>query len=375
MDSQKEKKEKYLVMPDSFKGTMDAITVCSIMHDAIAEKRQGAEVLNIPIADGGEGTVDCFLQSLGGEKISMSVSGPFGNKIQSFYGKSGDMGIIEMAAAAGFGPADGKKDPGIATTFGVGELVMDAVAKGCRKIVIGLGGSCTNDGGAGMAAALGAAFYDEGGKLFVPSGTTLSRIKDIDVTMLRENVKGVSFEIMCDIDNPLFGPSGAAFMFSEQKGADSRMVKMLDDNLRSYAGMIKEKLDKDVFELPGGGAAGGMGAGAYAFLDAEMKRGIDVVLDMAEFEKIAADCDAIFTGEGKLDRQSLGGKAVVGIARRAKKIGIPVIAVVGIAEGDLEAVREQGITEIYQTASSGRTYERKEDYMDALRETMYKILG
>ena len=206
MDKQKVLQKKYLIMPDSFKGTMDSIEVCEIMKSAVLEKNPGAEVVTVPVADGGEGTVDCFLSAFGGKKKTVTVTGPYGKKVQAAYGITGDTAIIEMAAASGFALTDnGMRDPSAATTFGVGELVRDAVESGCRRIILGLGGSCSNDGGAGMAAALGTVFYDEAGRSFVPAGRNLDRISRIDKTASDRLLGNVAIEAMCDIDNPLYG--------------------------------------------------------------------------------------------------------------------------------------------------------------------------
>lgn len=344
--------KKCLVIPDSFKGTMTSIEVCGIMNDAILKHFPDCEVISVPIADGGEGTVDCFLEILGGEKILARTRGPFFEEIETFYGITGDTAIIEMAAAAGLSLAKSPMNPATATTFGVGQLISDAISKGCKNIILGLGGSCTNDGGAGAAAALGARFLDSDEKEFIPTGGTLSRISEIDLSALKKQMEGITVTAICDIDNPVYGPSGAAFIFAPQKGANAEMTAFLDENLQAYVNTIHQSLDIDVSRLKGGGAAGAMGAGVYAFLGAALKPGIDIVLDSIHFDELLEDCDYIITGEGKLDRQSLGGKAVIGIGRRAAKKNVPVIAVVGCAEIDLEKAREQGITAVFPSVHS-----------------------
>ncbi|MCB6994403.1 glycerate kinase [bacterium 210820-DFI.6.37] len=368
-----EKSKKYLLMPDSFKGTMDAVEVCQIMKASILKHDAGAQVICAPIADGGEGTVDCFLHAFGGEKVFMEVTGPQGGRIPSFYGRIDQTAVVEMAAASGFiSEGEKKKDPSSATTYGVGELIRAAVESGSRKIILGLGGSCTNDGGAGMAAALGVKFYDSKGKGFLPTGKSLSHISRIDVSACETLLKKVSIEAMCDIDNPLFGPQGAAYIFAPQKGADAEMVAMLDRNLRFYAEKIYQQLGLQVSGLSGGGAAGGMGAGAAAFLNAELKQGIDVILDMLGFETLLESAEAIFTGEGQLDSQSLGGKAVVGIARRAGKAGVPVIAVAGRIKGEIQQIYNAGVTAIFQTDPG--TYKNKEELFSHCREDLKKTM-
>ena len=378
MDKQKVLQKKYLIMPDSFKGTMDSIEVCEIMKSAVLEKNPGAEVVTVPVADGGEGTVDCFLSAFGGKKKTVTVTGPYGKKVQAAYGITGDTAIIEMAAASGFALTDnGMRDPSAATTFGVGELVRDAVESGCRRIILGLGGSCSNDGGAGMAAALGTVFYDEAGRSFVPAGRNLDRISRIDKTASDRLLENVAIEAMCDIDNPLYGPRGAAYVFAPQKGADEAMVRVLDGNLKKYAETVKAETGADISELAGGGAAGGTGAGAYVFLGARLRQGIDVILDMLGFEKLIKDCRVIFTGEGSFDSQSLGGKVAVGISRRAMKAGIPVIVVAGSVADNVSGLSEVGITDVFQTDPG--TYESQSEMFancrKDLKRTMLEILG
>lgn len=378
MDKQKVLQKKYLIMPDSFKGTMDSIEVCEIMKSAVLEKNPGAEVVTVPVADGGEGTVDCFLSAFGGKKKTVTVTGPYGKKVQAAYGITGDTAIIEMAAASGFALTDnGMRDPSAATTFGVGELVRDAVESGCRRIILGLGGSCSNDGGAGMAAALGTVFYDEAGRSFVPAGRNLDRISRIDKTASDRLLGNVAIEAMCDIDNPLYGPRGAAYVFAPQKGADEAMVRVLDGNLKKYAETVKAETGADISELAGGGAAGGTGAGAYVFLGARLRQGIDVILDMLGFEKLIKDCRVIFTGEGSFDSQSLGGKVAVGISRRAMKSGIPVIVVAGSVADNVSGLSEVGITGVFQTDPG--TYDSQSEMFancrKDLKRTMLGILG
>lgn len=377
MDKQKVLQKKYLIMPDSFKGTMDSIEVCEIMKSAVLEKNPGAEVVTVPVADGGEGTVDCFLSAFGGEKKTVTVTGPYGKKVQAAYGITGDTAIIEMAAASGFALTDnGMRDPSAATTFGVGELVRAAVESGCSRIILGLGGSCTNDGGAGMAAALGTVFYDEAGRPFVPAGRNLDRISRIDKTASDRLLGNVAIEAMCDIDNPLYGPRGAAYVFAPQKGADEAMVRVLDGNLKKYAETVKAETGADISELAGGGAAGGTGAGAYVFLGARLRQGIDVILDMLGFEELIKDCRVIFTGEGSFDSQSLGGKVAVGISRRAMKSGIPVIVVAGNVADNISGLSEVGITGVFQTDPG--TYDSQSEMFancrKDLKRTMLEIL-
>lgn len=333
--------KKCIVMPDSFKGSISSIDACHIIQEAILAHQPDCVVDLIPVADGGEGTVDCFLEALGGEKVTVAVSGPFGEPVEAYYARCGNIAIIEMAQAAGLPQAEGRLNPAKATTYGVGELIQHAAEQGASEIYLGLGGSCTNDAGVGMARALGAVFY-RGEDAFVPDADTLHQITRFDRSAVSMHLKGCTVTAMCDIDNPLFGEQGAAYVFAPQKGADEAMVQLLDQNLRALGTLIGETAD-----LPGAGAAGGMGAGVVAFLNGTLKPGIQTVLDLVSFEERLADTDAVFTGEGKIDAQSLRGKVVIGIARRAKKMGVPVIALVGdIGEG-AEGAYDEGVAAIF----------------------------
>ena len=358
--------KQIIVIPDSFKGTMSATEVCRIITQAITDTDPRARVTAIPMADGGEGTCDCFLFALGGEKVSCLAANPFMEPRRTWYWKKGDTAVVELAAAAGFIEDPGRRDPEKTTTYGVGELIRHAIGNGCRRIILGLGGSCTNDGGLGIAAALGARFTDEAGREFVPTGGTIDRIRDMDLSRLRETIRGVSFEVMCDVNNPLYGPQGAAYIFAPQKGADEAMVQRLDRNLRVYAELIQKHLGMDVSQIPGAGAAGGAGAGACAFLGAVLRPGAEIVLEMNRFDEKLASCDLVITGEGKLDEQSLRGKVVAVIGEHARGQGVPVIAVVGqmdrglmegdLMEGDLRdgipaRIRDRGIIGVIQATS------------------------
>lgn len=340
--------KKVILIPDSFKGTISSAEICAVMRERILAHHPDCTVLSVPVADGGEGSVDAFLTALGGERVTLSVSGPFFEKTEAFYGliDHGRTAVIEMAAAAGLPLAAGREDPRRTTTYGVGELML-AAARGVKKIIVGLGGSATNDGGCGAAAAAGVKFFRENGETFVPTGGTLSEIARIDMSERADALAGIEIITMCDIDNPMYGPTGAAYVFAPQKGADPAAVQFLDDGLRHLCGVMKESLGTDVSALPGGGAAGAMGAGMSVFFGSTLKMGIETVLDTVGFETMIADADLIFTGEGKIDSQSLRGKAVIGIARRAKKQNVPVIAVVGGAEGDMTAAYDEGVTAVF----------------------------
>jgi glycerate kinase len=341
--------KKILLVPDSFKGTMSSLEICAIMEERIRAYYPEAEIIKIPVADGGEGSVDSFLTACGGEKLTVAASGPYFEEMQSFYGllDGGKTAVIEMAACAGLPLAWGRLNPGKTTTYGVGLLMRDAARRGCKKIIVGLGGSATNDFGAGAAAAAGVRFFDGEGREFTPVGGTLSKIARIDRSGLDAALGAVEIVTMCDIDNPLYGENGAAYVFAPQKGADAEMVKFLDGQLRAAAETVKRELGQDVAAIPGAGAAGGMGGGMVAFFGSRLEMGIDTVLDTARFDSLVNGADLVFTGEGKIDTQSLRGKVVIGVARRAKKHGVPVIAIVGDIGDNIEAAYDEGVSAIF----------------------------
>lgn len=340
--------KKFLLIPDSFKGTMSSTQICSIMEEAILRYYPDAEVVSIPVADGGEGSVDSFLTAMGGEKVNLTVTGPYFEPVDAFYGiLPGNTAIVEMAASAGLPLVGDDKRPDQTTTYGVGELILDAVKRGCKKIIVGLGGSSTNDAGAGAAAAAGVVFKNAAGESFVPTGGTLSEIASIDTSKRDPLLHDVEIVTMCDIDNPLYGEHGAAYIFGPQKGADDQMVKRLDSELRAFSEVVIKDLKQDISQLPGAGAAGGMGGGMVAFFDAHLEMGIEVVLDTVKFNELLTDADMVFTGEGKLDSQSLRGKVVMGIAGRTKRKGVPLVAVVGDIGDPIEGAYDGGVSAIF----------------------------
>ena len=341
--------EKILLVPDSFKGTLSSRQVCQVMAGQLRRFFPQAQVKSIPVADGGEGSVEAFLAAAGGERRTRTVTGPFGEPVEAFYGILGDgrTAVIEMAACAGLPLAEGRLNPERATTYGVGELLLAAKEAGCTKAILGLGGSCTNDGGAGAAAALGAKFTRADGAAFVPSGGTLGEIAALDVSPVAQALQGMELTAMCDIDNPLYGDAGAAAVFAPQKGADAAMVARLDAGLRHLGQVSARCLGRDFSHLPGAGAAGGLGFGMAAFCGAQLRMGIDAVLDAVGFDSLLPGTDVVFTGEGKIDSQSARGKVVSGVAARCRKAGVPVVAVVGQIGQGFEEMYQQGLTAVF----------------------------
>lgn len=366
---------RIIVISDSFKGSLGSGDIVRIATDCIRAFYPDCQVTGLPVADGGEGTVDCFLEAVGGDRVTVPVTGPWGEPVEAAYARIGDTAVVEMAAAAGLPMAGDRLDPSRTTTYGVGQLILHAVEHGAAHLVLGLGGSATNDGGCGAAAALGVRFLNAAGEAFVPTGATLSQIASIDCTAAAERLRGIRVEVMCDIDNPLCGPRGAAAVFGPQKGADAVMVEQLDQGLGHLARMVARDLGREVADLPGAGAAGGFGAGAAAFFGAQLRPGIEVVLDLVRFDALLDGCDLVITGEGRMDSQSLGGKVPVGVARRARQKGVPVVAIVGVVGADIEPVYDEGITAVFPTNREALPFDQirhrgAEDYRRALTDLL-----
>lgn len=341
--------KKCVVVSDSFKGTVSSREICEIAQRVIPRHFPACEVVCIPVADGGEGTVDCFVQAMGAKRVGVTVTNALGEKSAAAYARLGELAIIEMAAAAGLPQVGALRCPGTATTYGVGELIAHAVDSGCRKILLGLGGSATNDGGCGCAAALGVGFLDADGQSFVPVGDTLGRIARIDTAEAAALLRSVEITVMCDVTNPLYGPTGAAYVFAPQKGADAEKVKSLDAGLRHFGDVIRSQYGLDVSAMPGAGAAGGMGAGCVALLGGTIQSGIDAVLDVTGFDRQLEGADLVITGEGRIDSQSADGKVISGVARRTRAKGVPLIAIAGGIADSAGAVYDIGVSAMFST--------------------------
>ena len=353
--------KKCIIISDSFKGTLSSREICDIAEAGVEKIFPGCQVVRVPVADGGEGTVECFHEACGGELVSCSVQGPYGEPIEAVYLQlSGGRAVVEMASAAGLPQVGDRKDPCRTSTYGVGQIIRHAVERGNREILLGLGGSCTNDGGCGCAAALGVRFLDGEGTPFIPTGDTLDRIASIDVSGAEALLAGVQLAAMCDIDNPMHGPRGAAHIFGPQKGADAATVELLDRQLRALDGAMRRCLGREVADIPGAGAAGGFGAGVLALLDGQLRPGIEVVLDLVGFEALLEGCDVVFTGEGRLDSQSIGGKAISGIGKRARRRGVPVVILAGGVLPEAEGIcndPESGISAVFSINRQAMAFE------------------
>lgn len=350
--------KKCIVIPDSFKGSLSAIEICQVFQEQFSRFQPECRVKAVPVADGGEGTVDCFLYALPRcVKVPVESTGPYGEPVKAYYGRLGDMAILETAMFAGLPQVEGRADPSATTTYGLGAAMAQAVEDGCKELLLGLGGSCTNDGGCGMAAALGVKFRDDRGDCFVPTGATMERIAQIDVSGAKKRLDGVTVNAMCDVESPLYGRRGAACMFAPQKGADAAMVSRLNAGLRHLGGLIYSQLGLDLITVPGTGAAGGMGAAILAFLGGGLKSGITAILDFIGFDNLLEDADLVFTGEGRIDRQSLNGKVVSGIARAAKARHVPVICVVGSVGDGAEDFYDLGVSAIFSINRQAEPFE------------------
>ncbi len=346
---------RILIAPDSFKGTLTAREVCDIIGEAFKEVIPDCEITKLPAADGGEGLCACLHDILGGERLCAEVCGVFpDSRITAEYVILPDKtAVVEMAACAGLPLAGERKNPLKTTTYGVGELLLDAKKNGAKKILLGLGGSATNDCGAGMAAALGWKFLDENAKEFIPVGESLINIRKIEKT---ETDYSLPVTAACDVTNPLFGKNGAAFVFAPQKGADAEAVDLLDRGLQNIADVIYRDLGLSVAEKAGAGAAGGMGAGVHAFLSASLKSGANILLDAANFEKKCQNADLVVTGEGRLDSQSADGKVISCVALRAEKLGKRVIAVCGSKGDGAEKISGCGIEKAYFAVNVDKSF-------------------
>lgn len=324
---------RIVVAPDGFKGSLTAREVCESLAQGLRAAEPQVEVISVPIADGGDGTTEVLVQATRGRLVEEMVIGPLGLPVQAVFGILGDArtAVIEMATAAGLAlvpPA--RRNPLVTNTYGVGQLIQFALDHGCREFIIGVGGSATTDAGTGLARALGVRFVDEAGReVNRPTGKTLQRLAHIDVAARDDRIKESSFRVACDVSNPLYGPEGAAHVYGPQKGATPQMVQELDEGLRRFADVVRRALGKDVADLPGAGAAGGLGAGLVAFCDATLEPGADVILDVIGLRQLAQGADLLITGEGRLDSQTAYGKGPAAVARLGQELGIPVVAVAG----------------------------------------------
>ena len=342
---------RFILAPDSFKGTLRAQEVCTILKEELSAAFPQAEIVSLPIADGGEGTVEAMQSALGGALRFCRVTGPEFSPCDAAYLLLSDgTAVAETASCAGL-PMAVRKDPTCSTTYGVGELILRAARDGAKRLILGLGGSATHDGGCGAAAALGVRFSD-GEKTFIPTGGTLERIAEIDCSGIPACVRQLKITCMCDVENPLTGPNGASCVFAPQKGADAQTVQLLERNLLAFAALGDRLHSGPLSAQAGVGAAGGLGYGMKLFFGAELKSGVETVLECAGFDRLLTDSAVVVTGEGKLDRQSFGGKVITGILRHCRSAGVPVWAVVGCADAEI-VPSEVGLAGVVPTCEPG----------------------
>lgn len=354
---------KIVIAVDSFKECLSSKEIADILEKGIMEGiiKSGKQTIELEfekllIADGGEGTVDSLVKSTKGIKINTKTKGPLMEDIEASYGILGDSktAVIDMASTCAINMVSGeKKNPLHTTTYGMGIQILDAIDKGYRRFIIGLGGACTNDGGMGMFQSLGFQFKDKNGNILNSGegGKQLGQVKTIDATDVNSRIKECEFIIASDVKNPLYGENGAAYIYAPQKGATPEIVKQLDDGLRNYANVIKKTFNIDISEIPGAGAAGGIGGGIIAFLNGTMKSGIEVILDVCEFETKLKNADLVITGEGKMDKQTLNGKAPFIISQKAKQNKIPTIGICGRKEISIKTSIQMGLLKVYEISN------------------------
>lgn len=338
--------KKVVIAPDSFKESLSALEVARAIECGFRQIFPDVQYVLLPMADGGEGTVDSMVAATGGEIVTVSVTGPLGKPVAAFYGLLGDgeTAVIEMAAASGLHlAANSERNPRITTSYGTGELILAALERGVKSIILGIGGSATNDGGAGMMQALGAKLLDKNLQPLQPGGAALAQLAHLDLSQLDSRLQQVKITVACDVDNPLCGEKGASAVFGPQKGATPAMVQELDNALHHYGTLLEQATGRAVLNVAGAGAAGGMGAALIGFLAAQLRPGIEIVIETLQLEEALRDADLVITGEGRLDSQSIHGKTPIGVARVAKRHQLPVIGIAGSLAADYQVVHQYGI--------------------------------
>lgn len=346
---------KIVIAPDSYKESLSALEVATQIEAGFRTVFPDALYVKLPVADGGEGTVEAMVAATAGTIIHVKVTGPLGEPVKAFYGLSGDQScaFIEMAAASGLELVPlAQRNPLKTTSYGTGELIRNALDQGVRHFIIGIGGSATNDGGAGMVQALGARLINRDGQQIEFGGRSLADLAQIEITGLDSRIKECHFEVACDVTNPLTGENGASAIFGPQKGATPAMVIELDNALKHYAWVIKRDLNIDVEQVSGGGAAGGMGAALQAFLGADLRQGIDIVTEALGLDELIKDATLVITGEGRIDSQTIHGKVPIGVARVAKRYNKPVIGIAGSLTNDVDVVYSHGLDAVFSVIYS-----------------------
>lgn len=339
-----------VIAPDSFKESMTALEAASAIEDGFRSVIPEANYIKVPMADGGEGTVQSVIDATGGTLKKVTVTGPLFKPVEAFYGLSGDkkLAVIEMASSSGLELVQKeKRNPFLTTTLGFGELIYDALEEGVEELLLGIGGSATNDGGAGMIIALGGKLLNKYGEAITPTGEGIKDLETFDFSELHPRINDVTFKVASDVDNPLIGKNGAAHIYGSQKGGTIEQIKILDQNLSHYADKIEKELNKNIIDIPGAGAAGGLGAGLIAYLDADLQRGGDLLVEILGLEKFIETADLVVTGEGNINHQTIYGKTPVAVSKVAKKYNVPVIAIAGSLSEGYNSVYEEGIDSVF----------------------------
>ncbi len=350
---------KILIAPDKFKGSLTATEVCRAIQKGINKYDPAIETILHPLSDGGEGTLEILGNTLDLETIYLTVNDPLFRPVQAFYKKNKDTALIEMATASGLELLNNKERNCLfTTTYGTGEMMLDAIEKGVKNIFLFIGGSATNDAGMGMAAALGYNFLNNEKEQLKPIGKNLIAVYSIDKSELKFDPNKINITVVCDVKNVLYGKDGAAHIYAPQKGAGDDAVQLLDNGLRQFSKIIKRDIGKDISNIKGGGAAGGLGAGAVAFLGASIQSGIEMIMEISAFQKQLSDIDLVITGEGQLDYQTSKGKLVEGVAKVCRKKGIPVAVVCGKLEVEEETLKAMGIDYWAEIMTEGVTLEQ-----------------
>ncbi len=374
--------KKILIASDSYKESLSSIEVGCAIKEGFSKIYKDVEYEIVPVADGGEGTVDTLISATGGQRIEVTVKGPLGDEVLAYYGISGDKetAYLEMAKASGIDLVEKeKRNPFETSTYGTGQLLKDALDHNVKRIIIGIGGSATNDGGIGMLNALGVKFFDENNNEIHCNNSGLSRLSSIDTSGLDDRIKDIEIIVACDVDNPLCGPNGATYVYGPQKGAKENDLAILDENLYKYSKLVEKQLNIQTSSLKGAGAAGGLGFGLVSFLGARLESGIDMILSHLGFEESLKNCNLVITGEGRIDFQTVKNKAPIGVAKHAKKYNIPVIAISAVLGNGYEAVYDYGIDSVFSIVSSVTTleeaYANTKENLEKTSESIARLLN
>jgi glycerate kinase len=361
---------KIILAPDSFKGTFSSMEVIKHLERGVTKYFPYAEIVKIPIADGGEGTVEAVMAAIGGEIHEKMVTGPLGTMTRAKFAIKDDLAIIEMAEASGITLIrEGEKNPMETTSYGSGELILETLNMGAKEIIMGIGGSATNDGGIGMLQALGVQFKDESGASIGFGGKNLSRISDINIENMDSRIKDVKITVMCDVTNTLTGPMGATYTYGPQKGANPEQLVCLEAGMVHYESLLLKSFDVDVRKIPGSGAAGGLGAALVVFLSARLRSGIDTILDLVDFDQLVQNADLVITGEGCIDGQSIYGKVPTGIGKRCLDKKTKVIVLAGSVGTDADQVYAYGVDAIFSTIDRPMSYEEVKENASTILDT------